>query len=500
MRRRLIFLAFALLFIAGCNKPESGTSPTSGGLGGGPHAQVQAENQAFLNQKNFDPWVLASLNPSNGLAVYLSNGKKGITLGPTGQPLALYQAGHYTPTGVLAQSSPPALASLPAKSSPPGGTYIQTLNLQTGTLSMRSAQGVTDLCLASDGYWPKFWKTSDIEIDGDPEAQQVTHANMFYLASSTYAGSDHSIPPMGLSSNVYDGHIFWDAEIWMFPALIAQHPDLAKSIVDYRFKLLPQAMKNAALHGFKGAEYPWESAADGKEEAPAEFAKERHITADVAYAAWQYYLWTGDKDYLKKEGWPILQATADYWLSRAKKGPDGAYHIDDVLPPDETAEDVSDDAWTNAIVQYNLRAAYQAAILTNNAPVGSILPPPPYSQWKTVADKIALPFDKTQGIYLEYAGVGPGRLMAKQADTQMLIYPLNVPMSDAVAGKTLDYCLQHTINVGPAMTSSINAIVAARLGRAQQSLDLFRDSYRPFERGPWDAFSEKRTTDNVYFC
>lgn len=492
MRRHLFPVLAGLLFVAGCssNNSSSSTAP-SGPTAGGPHAQVQAENQLFLTQKSFDPWVLTSSDPAHGLSVYLSNGKEGCLFGPTGQPIAAFQAGQYTTNGLLEQLPGSAAAALAPKPGGAGGAYQQTLDLQTGVLTSRASGATATTTSGASGYWSKFWKTSDIEIDGDPEAQQVTHANMFFLASSTYPGSDHSIPPLGLSSNNYGGHIFWDAEIWMFPALIAQHPELAKSIVDYRFKLLPQAMKNATGHHYKGAEYPWESAADGKEQAPDEFAKERHITADVAHAAWQYYLWTGDKGYLTKEGWPILKATADYWVSRVKKGIEGKYHVEDVLPPDENAGDVGDDAWTNAIVAYNLRAAAQAASATGNAP---------NPQWKTIADNMALSFDQGQGMYLEYQGVDNAHLMAKQADTQMLIYPLNVPMTDQVAGKTLDNCLAHTITVGPAMTSSINAIVAARLGRAQQSLDLFRDSYRPFERGPWDAFSEKRTTDNVYFC
>lgn len=481
--------------IAGCSTNNNSSPPNSpaGAPQFGPHAEVQAENQLFLSQRTFDPWVLTSSDPAHGLAAYLSDGKEGCTLGPTGQPIAVFEAGRYTPGGLLEQMPGSEATAVSSKPAGAGGSYQQTLDMQTGVLSTRTTASTLQTRSGSAGYWEKFWRTSNIEIAGDPEAQQVTHANMFYLASSTYPGSDHSIPPLGLSSNVYSGHIFWDAEIWMFPALIAQHPDLAKSIVDYRFKLLPQAMKNAKADGYKGAEYPWESAADGKEQAPAEFAQERHITADVAYAAWQYYLWTGDKNYLKTEGWPILSATADYWASRVSKGADGFYHIDNVLPPDETAGDVNDDAWTNAVVQYNLRAAYQAAQLIGNPPASAL-------QWKMIADDILLPIDKSRGIYLEYSGVDTQRLMAKQADTQMLIYPLNVAMSDQVAGATLDYCLAHTIPYGPAMTSSINAIVAARLGRTQQSLDLFRDSYRPFMRGPWDAFSEKRTTDNVYFC
>lgn len=486
MRKSSLLILAAVLLVAGCqsSNPSSPNTPAGQPIGG-PRAQVQAENQLFLAQKSFDPWVLTSTDPSHALPAYLSDGHTGYLIAANGSISARFQAGRYAGGN---------LQKLPGGPPLPGnndatGAYSETLDLETGTLTTNGAP-----VMKPSRDWPKFWQQSDIQIAGDQEAQQVTHANMFYLASSTYPGSDHSIPPMGLSSNAYGGHIFWDAEIWMFPALVVQHPDLARSIVDYRFKLLPQARKNAAAHGYKGAEYPWESAADGKEEAPPEFAEERHITADVAYAAWQYYLWTGDKAYLAKEGWPILSATADYWVSRAKKEPDGSYHIDNVLPPDETAGHVNDDAWTNAVAQYNLRAAVAAAALVANAAPASNV-----AQWRNVADKLVLPFDKAQGMYIEYAGAG-GRLMAKQADTQMLIYPLEVPMTDEVAGKTLDYCLAHTIQYGPAMTSSIDAIVAARLGRGQQSLDLFRDSYRPFMRGPWDAFSEKRTTDNVYFC
>lgn len=339
--------------------------------------------------------------------------------------------------------------------------------------------------------WPRLWQTSDIVIQGDPEAQQVTHANLFYLLSSTYPGSDHSIPPFGLSSNLYGGHIFWDAEVWMLPALIVQHPDYAKSIVNYRFKLLGQAKKNAHAHSFAGAEYPWESADTGKEMVGGEFAKERHITADVGWAAWQYYLWTGDKAYLKSEGWPILQATAQYWVSRVTKGADGKYHVKGVLSPDETAGVVDDDAWTNGVVQANLRAAVRAATAVGESPD---------SRWTVIADGMYFAFDKPRGIPAENSKPMTDRFGAKQADALLLVHPLNIPFEAQTAGKMLDFYTAHTIKNGPAMTASIHAVVAARLGRDQDALNLFHDSYRPFMRGPWDAFAEKRTSNRVYFC
>ena len=97
---------------------------------------------------------------------------------------------------------------------------------------------------------------------------------------------------MGLSGLGYNGHVFWDAELWMYPALLVMHPELAKSMVEYRFQRLEAAKRNAFANGFKGAMFPWESAESGVEETPVWALSgpfEHHITADVAIAAWNYY-------------------------------------------------------------------------------------------------------------------------------------------------------------------------------------------------------------------
>ena len=489
MNARFIPLTIAAgLLLAGCHDsapPQTNIAPTSAD-------EAAAANQLFLNQNPFDPWRLTSTDKQNSLPAYFCDGSVGNTVGPLGKTSQQFQAGLY-------QSG--ELAALPPTTHPSGYTteylttddYQQRFDLQTGSLTTRLKDVTLDLAFTGQKprNWLKLWQTSDIVINGDPEAQQVTHANLFYLLSSTYIGSDHSIPPMGLSSDIYGGHIFWDAEVWMMPALIVQHPDYAKSIIDYRFKTLGQAKKNAAAHGFAGAEYAWESAETGAEMAPAEFAQERHITADVGWAAWQYYLWTGDKAYLQKQGWPVLQATAAYWVSRVTRGADGKYHIEKVLSPDETADVVSDDAYTNGVVQANLRAATSAA-----KAVGQAADP----RWASIADGLYFPYDKTRGIPAENDRPMTDRFSAKQADTLLLIHPLNKAIDTQTAGKMLDFYSAHTIKNGPAMTASMQAIVAAKLGRGQDSLDQFHDSYRPFMRGPWDAFAEKRTSNRVYFC
>jgi len=449
-------------------------------------------NRQFLSQQTFDPWILRTTDPARPVDVYLADGWQGLLVRADGSIAQTCRAGNYQHNTLVVEPAPARSAALPAHPA----SYLQTLNLRTGVLtttmkfSGAKAQGDWNVRMSVVKAAERFWNGRDIRIEGDPEAQQVAHSNLFYLLSSTAPGSDHSIPPMGLSSNVYGGHIFWDADVWMLPALIAQWPEYARSIIAYRMKTLPQAKRNARKHGYQGAEFPWESAATGQEVAPGEFARERHVTAGVAFAAWQFYLWTGDRAFLRQQGWPLLQATADYWASRVTKEADGKYHIQGVLSPDETAGVLDDDAYTNAAAQYNLRAAVKAA---------RILGQPAPALWTMVAEAMFLPFDTTRGIPAPSAKPLTDRYKSKQAATLLLLHPLGLEYDAETRGRMLDFYAPHTIATGPAMTASIHAILAAQLGRGPQSLDYFRDSYRPFMRAPWNAFSEKRTTQNVYF-
>ena len=171
----------------------------------------------------------------------------------------------------------------------------------------------------------------------------------------------------GLSSNGYNGHIFWDADTWMYPALLAQHPDLAAAMNTYRYQRLAAAEEHAAATGYRGARYPWESAIAGTEQIPppssvfTEGLYEQHITADIALAQWQYYLATGDRAWLARCGWPVLSQAAAFWASRVSLGGDGSYHIDGVTGPDEENPDVDDEAYTNVAAKTMLEDATHAA-------------------------------------------------------------------------------------------------------------------------------------------
>lgn len=342
----------------------------------------------------------------------------------------------------------------------------------------------------------KLWQ-QDIIIDGPVQDQQAIHACMFYLMQSVREGSQTSIPPMGLSSDWYQGHIFWDADTWMFPALILQHPELAKSIVDYRYNTLMGAMANAKADGFQGAQYAWESAVTGSECCPKDlvYRNERHINGDVALAQWQYYLATGDLGWLKTRGYPVIKATADWWVSKAKYFPEKKrYEILQVVPPDENADLVNNSVYTNAIAAINLRIASEAAKLTRQ---------PANPKWAEVAGKLYIPYDAANKRFIAHDGYR-GQT-AKQADTELMAYPLQfqIPGADMapIYRNTLDFYAPRVHKNGPAMTSSAHSVISARLGLADRAYADFQKSYQPYFREPFCTFNEKasRTYDNTCF-
>ncbi len=211
-------------------------------------------------------------------------------------------------------------------------------------------QNTQTLIKAHEDAWAQLWK-SDIRIEGDPATQRDIRLMLYHLYSFAREGTEYSLSPMGLSGLGYNGHTFWDTEIWMYPSLLLLQPKIAASLIEYRYRRLDAAKRNAAAHGYKGAMYPWESAASGNEETPVWALSgpfEHHITADVGIAAWNYYCVTRDMEWLKEKGYPILQATADFWTSRVdRKGP-GHFDINNVVAADEWAENVDNNAYTNA--------------------------------------------------------------------------------------------------------------------------------------------------------
>ncbi len=339
--------------------------------------------------------------------------------------------------------------------------------------------------------WDKLWK-SDIIVEGDPQSQQDIHSMLYHLYSFTREGTALSPSPMGLSGLGYNGHVFWDTELWMFPAVLVLHPELAKSMIEYRYQRLEAAKRNAFSKGFKGAMYPWESAATGVEETPVWALSgpfEHHITACVGMAAWNYYCVTQDKNWLREKGWPILSATADFWASRVERNGPGKYDIKNVVAADEWAENVDNNAFTNAAAKANLQFATEAA---------KLLGVPADVDWMNVANNIPI-LKMENGVtkeHVTYQGEG-----IKQADVNLLAYPLKEITDPQQIRKDLEYYGSRIPNEGtPAMTQAIFTLLYARLGDKEKAWHWFKDSYLPNLNPPFRVIAETKGGTNPYFA
>ena len=374
--------------------------------------------------------------------------------------------------------------------------------------SLQAAQlGQSALQSENAGAWSGIFAHS-VLVTGDPALQTAINANTYDLYASIRPDSPDAIGPSGLSSDGYAGMVFWDSDIWMFPAILATHPEVARAAVDYRYDTLAAAKHDAAANGYQGAFYPWTAGDDGytgsdcygtttdandKIISDPNFScsQELHLQADIAISQWEYYEATGDTTWLQTHGWPVLQALAQFWVSKAVPNSTGGYDISPIQPPDEYHTGVTDSAYTNAAAATALNDAIRAAQVVGVTPPAS---------WSTVAAGVTktMPFDSNLNIYDEYKGYSGEQI--KQADTVMLTYPLDFALPSGVGLSDLNYYAPRTDLQGPAMTDAIHSIDASALNAAGCSAYTYMlRSYEPFLRAPYDQFAETRTGPNTGF-
>jgi trehalose/maltose hydrolase-like predicted phosphorylase len=351
-------------------------------------------------------------------------------------------------------------------------------------------EGEEALMQAHYRLWDELWQ-GDIRIEGDDDAQRIVRFALFNLYSSCRGGSRLSIPPMGLSLQGYNGHIFWDTELWMYPPMLLLNQDIARSMLDYRFDRLPAARKKALAYGYRGAMFPWESDDSGEEATPTHALTgpfEHHITADIGIACWNYYCVTRDMCWLQREGYPLLKEIADFWASRVTRNQDGSYSIHNVTGADEYANGVTDNAFTNGAASLALKYACQAAEIC-----GEKVP----EIWREIGENIrVLQFEN--GVTREHSTY-KGE-MIKQADANLLAYPLGLITDEYRQRQDLEYYAERIDQKdGPAMSYSVYCVQYARMGEADKAYEMFRRCYEPNLRKPFGVISETPTSNNPYF-
>jgi trehalose/maltose hydrolase-like predicted phosphorylase len=295
-----------------------------------------------------------------------------------------------------------------------------------GALDVVGKLGWSDVVAAHETAWTKRWHCSDVEIEGDAAAQRALRFALYHLNGAANPDDEHvSIAARALTGDDYRGHVFWDTEVYLLPFFTLTWPLAARALLMYRFHTLDGARAKAAELGWRGALYAWESADTGAETCPLHVIgpdrklvevkcgrQEQHISADIAYAVWQYWQATGDDGFMRDAGAEILLETARFWSSRARPEPDGHCHVRSVIGPDEYHESIDDNSFTNVMARCNIRRALDVVEWLRarwpeqwgSLAVRLALSDAELEQWRTIAETIMTGFNPKTGLFEQFAG------------------------------------------------------------------------------------------------
>lgn len=356
----------------------------------------------------------------------------------------------------------------------------------------------------------RFWSRADVEVEGDrPRTQQVIRWNLFQLMQASERSEGHGIGARGLTGRTYEGHYFWDTEIYVLPFLVYTNPRIARSILKHRHNGLDKARARARELGHRGATFPWRTI--NGEEASAYYAAgtaQYHINADIAYAVRKYVGISGDIDFLWRYGAEILVETARLWCDLGffseRKG--GRFCINGVTGPDEYNAVVNNNYFTNIMARDHLRYAVRTvrdmerdqprafAELVRCTGLGS----DELLGWQTAADLMYLPVDERLGVHpqddafldreiwdlgntpeehfpllLHYHPLNLYRSQViKQADTLLAMFLLNEAFTPADKKRNFDYYDPLTTH-DSSLSVCIQSIIANEIGYRDKALHYF---------------------------
>jgi alpha,alpha-trehalose phosphorylase len=277
------------------------------------------------------------------------------------------------------------------------------------TLHRAEADGVGQIAAEQAAWLDEFWAAADVVVHGDDAAQQALRWNLFQLAQASARTQEQGIAAKGVTGGGYDGHYFWDTEVYVAPFLAYTMPDAARKVVRFRWRMLTAARERAREMSQVGALYPWRTISG--EEASAYYAAgtaQYHINAAVVMALRRYLEASGDIDFLSHEGAEILVETARLWADLGFYAQNGSrtFHIHSVTGPDEYTTVVNDNFYTNVMARFNLRyAARSVRFLAewNREAFDAVcratdLDLDELDEWDAAADAMYIPFDDELGI------------------------------------------------------------------------------------------------------
>lgn len=378
-------------------------------------------------------------------------------------------------------------------------------------------------CFIKDGFdrelechskvYETMWEQANVRIEGDFDLDRAVRFNIFHLMSTGNEQDDHiNVGAKLLTGEEYGGHAFWDTELFMLPFFSYVFPRTARNLENYRYHLLDAARENAKKNGFKGAQYPWESADDGSEQCPAWTIEpdgtcyrcyvadyEHHVTAAVAYGIYNYVKITGDTEYLYGQGAEILTETARFWASRCQYHEEKQrFEIRQVTGPDEWHEPVDNNLYTNYLARWNLgyvimlldemekkeEKAYKALVEKTGLTGAET------KRWAEIREKIYLPRQEGTNLLEQFEGyfdlddvtievydendwpVRPEALkhkkaretqIIKQADVVMLLHLMGEEFTPEVIRENYSYYEKRTLH-GSSLSPSVYSVMGLKVG------------------------------------
>lgn len=361
-------------------------------------------------------------------------------------------------------------------------------------------------------YVAAFWEDASMEIEGDERLQEGLRFNLFHLLQSVGRDPFSNIAAKGLSGEGYEGHYFWDTEIYMFPVFLMLKPDLAKNLLIFRYSKLKEAKEHAKRMGHrKGALFPWRTISGS--ECSGYFpsgSAQYHINADIAYSFIQYYFATLDLQFMKKFGFELLVETARIWLEIGHFH-DGKFKMDEVTGPDEYTCLVNNNFYTNVMAKHHLTWTVKMNDqLKEKAPreweelVSRLgLKDEEIRLMEQAANDMYLPYDEKLNInpqddsflekavwdfentpkehyplLLHYHPLTIYRYqVCKQADTVLAHFLLEDEVDKSTIRQSFDYYEKVTTH-DSSLSSCIFSMMAARLGYYDKAYDYFMQTAR----------------------
>ncbi len=405
-------------------------------------------------------------------------------------------------------------------------TYHTSRSARPGELCARAqrsldravSHGFDDLLEDQRQYLDTFWGRSDVQVEVDPgqarrsttRIQQAIRWNLFQILQATGRAEGTGVPAKGLTGQAYEGHYFWDTEIYLLPFLIYTAPRIARNLLKFRHSMLDKARQRAREVNQKGALFPWRTI--NGEEASAYYAAgtaQYHINADIMYALRKYVDATGDEDFLYEEGVEMLVETARLWADLGfyseRKG--GRFCIHGVTGPDEYNTVVNNNTYTNLMARENLRyAAVTVELLQSEHPEQfealidrTGLQLEEVEEWKAAARGMYIPLDESSGVHpqddnfldremWDFENTPPEKYplllshhplviyrhqVIKQADVVLALYLLGNEFSAEAKKRNFDY--YDPITTGDSSLSAcIQSIVASEIGDTEKAMEYAR--------------------------